>query len=82
MEVHLNPDLQSRLDKLAAATGRDQAMLIEEAVSGYVDELALTRDTLDRRYDEIKSGRVALIDGEEALARLKANTQTQRNKSR
>lgn len=78
MEVTLNPALQARLEQLAAETGRGQAALVEEAVSGYLSELASTRDMLDRRYDDLKSGRAALIDGEAALARLKAKTQEQR----
>lgn len=78
MEIHLNPALQARLDQLAADTGLAQAALVEDAVSGYVSELALTRETLNRRYDDIKNGRVVLIDGEDALARLKAKTQAQR----
>ncbi len=81
MEVHLKPDLQARLDKLATETGRATDELVEDAVSGFFDELALTRGMLDRRYDELKSGRVKLIDGEEAFARLKAKTEAQRKPS-
>jgi hypothetical protein len=36
---------------------------------------------LDGRYDEIKSGKVKLIDGEEAHARLKQKTEAQRNRT-
>lgn len=36
-----------------------------------VDELADTRTMLDRRYDDIKSGKVKLIPGDEAFARLR-----------
>jgi hypothetical protein len=35
---------------------------------------------LNSRYDDLKSGRVKLIDGEKALARLKANTEAQRKR--
>jgi hypothetical protein len=35
---------------------------------------------LNNRYDELKSGRVRPIDGEEAFARLKAKTEAQRNR--
>jgi hypothetical protein len=41
---------------------------------------AEVRQTLDRRYDDIKSGRVALIDGEESRARLREKHQTRRAK--
>jgi len=36
------------------------------------------RKTLDRRYDEIKSGKVKLIPGEEAFARLRAKSEARR----
>lgn len=39
-----------------------------------------TRGTLNSRYDELKSGKVKPIEGEEAFARLKAKTETQRNR--
>jgi hypothetical protein len=36
------------------------------------------RETLDSRYDDIKSRKVKLIDGEEAFARLKAKGESWR----
>ncbi len=80
MELHFNPDLQAKLDKLATETGRPTGQLVEDAVLGYFDELAQTRETLNSRYDDLKSGRVLPIDGEEAFARLKAKTEAQRNR--
>jgi hypothetical protein len=41
---------------------------VQDAVAGYVDELAETREMLDSRYDDIKSGKVELIPGEEVEA--------------
>jgi hypothetical protein len=35
---------------------------------------------LDSRYDDIKSGRVKLIPGEEAFARLMAKTEAERKR--
>jgi predicted transcriptional regulator len=80
MEVHLKPDLQASLDKLATETGRATEELVEDAVSSFFEELARTREMLDRRYDDLKSGRVQLIDGKEAFARLKAKTEAQRTR--
>lgn len=80
MEVHFNPDLQAKLDKLATETGRPPGELVEDAVIGYFDELACARETIDRRYDDLKSGRVQPIDGEEAFARLNARTAAQRKR--
>ncbi len=79
MEVHLNnPELKAKIDQWMTETGRPADELVEDAMAGYFDELARVRGMLDGRYDEIKSGKVKLIDGEDALARLKEKTQAQR----
>ena len=70
-EVQFEPAVQAKLDRIARESGRVAAELVQDAVAGYVDELAGTRDMLDSRYDDIKSGKVKLIDGEEAFARLR-----------
>src|SRR5271169_4613465 len=64
MEVHLKPETESRLQELATITGRAPDELVEDAMAGYLQELAQTREMLDGRYDDIKSGRVKPIDGE------------------
>jgi hypothetical protein len=48
-------------------------------MAGYADEFAETRLMLDSRYDEIKNGKVKLIDGEEAFARLHQRIDARRN---
>jgi predicted DNA-binding protein len=58
MEVHLRPEIESRLQELAAKTGRAPNDLIEDAMAGYLQELAQTREMLDSRYDDLKSGQV------------------------
>jgi predicted transcriptional regulator len=80
MEVHLNPDLQAKLNKLATESGRSTDELVEDAIVAYVDELTQTRDMLDSRYDDLESGRVKPVDGEEAFAHLRAKTDAQRNR--
>jgi predicted transcriptional regulator len=75
MEVHFAPELQAKIDQLVAETGRPPERLLEDAMAGYVSELAQTRETLDSRYDDLKSGRVKPIDGEaffESLRRREA----------
>jgi len=64
MEVRLKPETESRLQELAAQTGRAPDELVEDAMAGYLQELADTRQMLDSRYDDVKSGRVKPIDGE------------------
>ena len=64
MVVRLSPETESRLQELAATTGRAPDDLVEDAMAGYLAELSQVRDMLDTRYDDIKSGRVEPIDGE------------------
>jgi predicted transcriptional regulator len=55
MEVHLTPEVQAKLDQMARESGRRSDELVEDAVIGYFDELAHTREALDRRYDDLES---------------------------
>jgi predicted DNA-binding protein len=78
MVVHLKPETESRLRELSATTGRAPEELVEDAMAGYLAELAQVRNTLDSRYDEIKSGRVKPIDGEEAFNQIRAKSEGRR----
>jgi predicted transcriptional regulator len=80
MEIKFSHEVERSLNDLAAQSGRPLEDLIQEAVAGYLAELSATRERIDRRYDDLKNGRVAAIDGEEALVRLKANTEAQRRR--
>ena len=81
MEVHFTPDIEKRLNDLVAQSGRGTDEFLQDALAAYIDELAQTREMLNRRYDELKSGRVKPIDGEEVFARLQAKTEAQRNRA-
>jgi hypothetical protein len=78
MVVKLKPETESRLKELAATTGRAPEDLVEDAMSGYLAELSHVRNMLDGRYDDVKGGRVAPIDGEEGFARLRQMSQDRR----
>jgi len=80
MEVHFTPELERKLNDLAAQSGRAASDLIQDAVAGYVDELAEIHEMLDSRYDDIKSGRVKLIPGDEVFARLREKSESRRSK--
>jgi predicted transcriptional regulator len=64
MEVHIKPETASRLTELASKSGRATDDLVEDALAGYLTEVAEVGEMLDGRYDGIKSGRVKTIDGE------------------
>ena len=80
MEVHFKPDVQAKLDQMARESGRPSEELVEDAVIGYFDELGQTREMLDRRFDDLESGRVKPIDGEEAYRRLMEKTEAHRRR--
>jgi predicted transcriptional regulator len=79
MEVHLTPDLEAKLEKLATASGRPKDELVQDAVAGYCAELAQTREMLDRRYDDLQSGSIKAMDGEEAFDRLRQKSEERRS---
>lgn len=80
MEVHFTPELEKKLNDLAKESGRPAGELVQDAVAGYVDELAGTREMLDSRYDDIKSGRVKLNPGDEVFARMRQKSEARRQK--
>lgn len=72
MDLHLNnPDLQAKINRWVTETGRGPDELVEDAVAGYFAELAQTRDMLNSRYDDLKTGRVEPIDGDEFFENLR-----------
>jgi predicted transcriptional regulator len=80
MEVHLTPELEAKLDRLASETGRSKNDFVLDAIAGYFQELAQIRETLDSRYDDLERGRVQPIDGEEAFERLMQKTTVPRDR--
>ena len=80
MEVHFTPEVQSKLEQMAREAGRPSEELVEDAVIGYFDELANAREMLDRRFDDLESGRVKTVDGEEAYRHLMERTESRRQR--
>jgi predicted DNA-binding protein len=64
MELNLPPELEARLNEMSSKTGRATEELVQDAMAGYLADLADVREMLDRRYDEVKTGKVKPIDGE------------------
>jgi hypothetical protein len=79
MEVHLAAELQAQLDQLVAEIGCAPEKLIEDALAYYVPDLAQTRQILADRYDDLKSGKVKLIPGDEVTARLREKSTARRS---
>jgi len=78
MEVHVKPEIQAKLDQIARESGRPSDELVEDALIGYFDELACTREMIDRRYDDLESGKVKLVSPEEVKARILAKSVVRR----
>jgi predicted transcriptional regulator len=55
MEVHFTPDVERKLNDLAAQSGRAADELLQDALAAYFDELAKTQEMLNSRYDELKA---------------------------
>ena len=79
MEIHFTPELEKKLNDLAAQRGQAADELVQEFVSACIGDLSDVRNMIDNRYDDLKSGRVKPIDGEEAFARLKEKSKLRRD---
>jgi hypothetical protein len=71
MEIHLTPETEKKLKDISAQSGRATDDLVEDAMAGYLQELLQTREILNSRYDDLKSGRVKPLDGEEFFESLR-----------
>jgi len=75
MEVHFTPETEKKLKDLAAQSGSGNAdLLVQDVIEEYFGDLAQAREMLDRRYDDLESGRVKPIPGDEVIARLGARS--------
>lgn len=71
VEVHFTPETEKKLTDLAAQSGRGTDEILQDELAGYFDEVIETRETLDSRYDDLKSGRAEPIDGEQFFENLR-----------
>ena len=68
MEVHLSPELQAKLDRIAAEQGRDTQSLVNEAVERLVGYDEWFVRVVEKGLAQIERGEV--LGHEEAGARL------------
>jgi hypothetical protein len=78
MEVHFTPEVQAQLEQMARDTGRRSDELVENVVTDFFEDFVFTRGTLDRRYDDLDSGAIRPIPGDEVFARLRAKIAARR----
>ena len=79
MEVSLQPELAAKVEQWSAETGRPVNELLEDAVKGYFSEVEQLKETLDRRFDEIVSGKVKGLDGPEAIRLIEERAAARRS---
>jgi predicted transcriptional regulator len=79
MEVPVTPETAKKLTDLAKTSGRAPEEIVEDALAGYLAEVASVSQTLDNRYDDLKSGRVKPVDGEEVFRRLREKSERRRS---
>jgi len=79
MNVHVSPETAKKLHDLATNSGRAPEDIVEDALAGYLEEVASVRKTLDTRYDDLTSGRVTPVDGEEVFRRLREKSDRRRS---
>src|SRR5260370_16042628 len=58
MDIHLNPDLQAKLAKLAAQRGREPETLAKEAIQRFVDYDEWFIEEVEKGLAQIESGEV------------------------
>jgi hypothetical protein len=80
MEVHLTAETEKKLKDLSALSGRATDELVEDAMAGYFAEVLQIRETLDGRYDDLKSGKVKAISGDEVEAHFREKSAAARPK--
>jgi predicted transcriptional regulator len=79
MNVYVTPETAKKLSDLAKTSGRAPEDIVEDALAGYLEEVTSARKTLDSRYDDLESGRVKAIEGEEAFTRLREKSERRRS---
>ena len=77
MEVHVTPETAKKLNDLATTSGCAPGDIVEDALDGHLEEVV--GKTPDSRYDDLKSGRVKPIDGEEAFRKLREKSERRRS---
>ena len=65
MSLEIKPSQEAKIAALATTTGRDKAEILNEVIDSYFDSLDEVREMLDRRFDDVKSGRAKALTPEQ-----------------
>ena len=82
MEVRLTAETEKKLKDLSAISGRATDELVEDAIAGYFAEVQQIRQTLNGRYDDLKSGKVKPVPGDEVEAHFREKSAATRSEPR
>ena len=82
MEVRLTAETEKKLKDLSAISGRATDELVEDAIAGYFAEVQQIRETLNGRYDDLKSGEVRPIPGDEIESHFREKSAAARSEPR
>jgi predicted transcriptional regulator len=68
MEIHFNPDLEDRLNRIASESGRQVGQIVEELVKTYVDHDQWFRQEVRKGLAQLDRGE--FIENDEVMARI------------
>ena len=78
MTVQLKPETETQLNHLSVTTGRSANELVEEALTGYLQELTDMQQVLDARYDDVKNGNTVPVEGQVAFDHIRQRSRERR----
>jgi predicted DNA-binding protein len=68
IDLDLSPETEKKLNDRAERSGQTVQEVVLGILQAHVNELARTESMLDGRYDDLKSGRVKSIPGDDVVA--------------
>ncbi|MBK5293744.1 MAG: hypothetical protein JJE04_18955 [Acidobacteriia bacterium] len=79
MEVHLTPELEVKLNRIAVEQGRDASLVAAEAIERLADHEGWFMDAVERGLSE--AGRGELLDHFEVVTRIEKRLLNQQSSS-
>lgn len=68
-EWEVRPESQENFEAMARESGESPSEVVQDTLIGHFAAQAYVRETLDRRYDDLESGRLKPMDEEESFPR-------------